>query len=127
MGNVHSVTHQEGVSWAHGVVATMNRRQTLRPYQNAGYDPYVDRQEEPVSCSVCGFKGIDAERWTDPEEAVFEVITTGTTYQPPAGTPVDQLGSVIDKTTEVRYIAYQSCPHCGAANWGSGSAPDLLR
>lgn len=99
----------------------------LQPHANVSYDPYVDRQEMPVRCSVCGFAGIDATKWQEPEEATFTTVTTGTTYQPPAGTAIDQLANVIDKTTEIRYIPFASCPQCGAANWAYGYAPDLLR
>lgn len=102
-------------------------RPHLQPYRNVGYDPFVDREEHYVRCSVCQFAGIDAMKWQEPEEATFTTVTTGSTYQPPAGTPIDQLHTVIDRATEIRYVPFASCPHCGAANWGNGSAPDLLR
>ena len=99
----------------------------ITPYRNAGYNPFADREEAYVRCAVCGFAGIDSVRWHTPEEAAFTTVTTGTTYQPPAGTPIDQLAQVIDRTTEIRYVPFASCPLCGAAKWADGSAPDLLR
>lgn len=105
----------------------MGRQPHLQPHHNAGYDPFVDREEQYVRCSVCGFAGIDALRWQESEESTFTTVTTGSTYQIPVGTPADQMSAVVDKTTEIRYVPFASCPHCGAARFLDGSAPDLLR
>lgn len=103
-------------------------RQTphLERHYNGAYDPWATKFENYRRCSVCGF-WLDAEKLTEPDEAVFTIVTTGTTYQIPVGTPADQLAQVVDRTTEIRYIQGASCPHCGAANWATGTAPDIRR
>jgi hypothetical protein len=105
----------------------MNRTPHLHRYRSNGYDPFATRVEQFVRCSVCGFKGIDALKWQEPEQAVFSTVTTGTTYQIPAGTTVEQLATAVDRTTAVTYGTYAGCPLCGSPNWSWGSAPDLLR
>ena len=79
-------------------------RPTLVPHENYGYDPWATKQDVRIRCSVCGWAGIDPLSLVEPEEAVFQIITTGSVYQAPAGTPADQLSNFIDKTTETRYV-----------------------
>ena len=104
----------------------MDRRNRFRTYRNAAYDPWATRVDMRVQCSVCGFAGIDPERWQEPDMAVYTIETTGTTYQLPVGTPVEELGDA-DKRIETRYATYAGCPLCGSPAWGWGTAPDLLR
>ena len=105
----------------------MRRQPRLIKHENSAYNPWEQRVDLRWRCNICGFAGIDPERFNESERAVFTVETTGTTYQPPAGTAVDQLGSVIDATTFNNVGAPgASCPFCGAARVFDGSAGDLL-
>lgn len=101
------------------------RSTRFRRYQNAAYDPWATKVDERVPCTICGFP-IDPERWQHPEKAVYEIVTTGTTYAPPTGTPVEDLG-VADKRVETRYALYAGCPLCGSPNWDFAREIDLLR
>jgi rubredoxin len=104
----------------------MHRQKShLTRYPNADYNPFESRVETFFSCSVCGFKGIDAEKWHEPEQAVFSTETTGSTYIIPAGTAVEGL-SAIDKKVFTQVGSHAACPFCGSPNWSFGSAPDLL-
>lgn len=76
---------------------------------------------------MCGFSGIDPEKWQEVEQALFTTTTTGTVYQIPVGTTVEEMDTAIDRTTAVEYGTYAGCPLCGSPNWATGSAPDLLR
>ena len=104
----------------------MNRQPRLVKHPNYAYDPWYTRPDFFVSCSVCGFRGIDVERWQEPEQEVFTMEETGTTYAVPAGTPVEGL-SAIDVVVFKNTGTYAGCPLCGSPNWASGSAPDLKR
>lgn len=101
------------------------RRPHISRHRNANYDPNYSRWDERVQCSVCGFRGIDPQRVQEPEKAVFTIVQTGSTYQPDAGTPVDDLGSTVDVQTERQIAAGSGCPFCGSPRWRDGSAPDL--
>ena len=105
----------------------MKRTPHLRHFRSDGYNPHETRIDSRVRCSVCGFAGIDPEKWQEPEQAQFSIQTTGTTYQVPVGTTVEELATAVDRTTETVYGIYSGCPLCGSPNWASGSAPDLLR
>lgn len=105
----------------------MKRTPHLRRFRSDGYNPHETRIDSRVRCSVCGFAGIDPEKWQEPEQAQFSIQTTGTTYQVPVGTTVEELATAVDRTTETVYGIYSGCPLCGSPNWASGSAPDLLR
>ena len=104
-------------------------RQTphLHRHRSSGYNPHETKADFRVRCSVCRFAGIDPEKWQQPEQAVFSIVTTGTTYQIPVGTTVEEMATAIDRTTDVVYGLYSGCPLCGSPLWTSGSAPDLLR
>ena len=105
----------------------MKQTPHLHRYRNAGYNPHETKVDLRWRCSVCGFAGIDPERWQEPEQAQFTITTTGTTYQIPVGTTVEGLATAIDRTTAVEYGTYSGCALCGSPNWSWGSAPDLLR
>lgn len=103
----------------------MSRRTPhLDPHVNAAYNPWETKVEYFVDCTVCGFRGIDAEKWQEPEQEVITFRTSGFTYAVPAGTPVEGL-SVIDLNVFKETPAYAGCPFCGSPNWAWGSAPDL--
>ena len=105
----------------------MKQTPHLYRHRSSGYNPFEVKTEWFVSCSVCGFKGIDSTKWQQPEQAQFSIVTTGTTYQIPVGTTVEEMATAIDRTTAVNYGMYSGCPLCGSPNWAAGSAPDLLR
>lgn len=105
----------------------MKQTPRLHRYRNAGYNPQETRVDWRWSCNICGFRGIDPERWQEPEQALFTTTTTGMTYQIPVGTTVEEMATAIDRTTAVTYGIYNGCPLCGSPNWSFGSAPDLLR
>jgi len=96
----------------------------MRRHANAGYNSWEVRVDWRWRCTVCGFAGIDPEVWQEPEQEVFSLATTGTTYQIPTGTPVEGL-SVVDRTVEKQIGVHAGCPFCGSPNWAFGSAPDL--
>lgn len=99
----------------------MPTRPRLVRHVSYGYDPYEVREDHRVSCSVCGFNGIDPLRTAEPDQSPFTLTTTGTVYQPEPG----QSLSVIDKEVTTEYPAYGCCPLCGSPAWAWGSAPDL--
>lgn len=96
----------------------------MRRRENAAYSPYETRVDYRWRCSICGFAGIDPEKWQEPDTAVFSTTTTGTVYQIPVGTPVNGLG-VVNRATETVVGTYSGCPHCGSPAWSWGYAPDL--
>ncbi len=98
-------------------------RPRLVTYPSYGYNPYETQVDLRVRCSVCGFAGIDPVRTSEPEQAVFTTVKTGTVYQIPVGTPADQLAMNLDSFTQVG--SRSGCPFCGSPDWAFGSAPDL--
>ena len=102
----------------------MAQRPSLVPHRNSGYDPYATRYDTRVRCGVCGWAGIDPEKWQEPERQVFSVVTTGSTYAPDTGDTVEDLAD-IDEKNETQYGVHAGCPHCGSPRWADGSAPDL--
>lgn len=88
----------------------MKRTPHLQRYRSNGYNPHETKVDLRVRCSVCGFAGIDPEKWQEPEQAQYTIVTTGTTYQIPVGTTVEELATAIDRTTEVKYGIYSGCP-----------------
>ena len=85
----------------------------LRPhhirYPVEGYDPDATRIERFVSCTVCGFAGIDLERWTDSlDVAPISFETDAETGRTVTSVP-----------------AFAACPFCHSPNFNGGSAPDL--
>ena len=72
----------------------------LIPYRSRGYNPYETRTVgvDRIHCSVCGFL-VDPAIQQEPEQAVFSIVQTGTTYQAPTGTVVEDM-DVEDLRTE---------------------------
>lgn len=73
----------------------------LRASRSVGYDPWHTRVDERIHCSVCGFAGINPDQQQEPERAQFTIVTTGTTYAVPAGTPVEDM-ALADLRTETQ-------------------------
>ena len=84
----------------------MKQTPHLHRYRSLGYNPHETKVDIRARCSVCGFKGIDSTKWQQPEQAQFSVVTTGTTYQIPVGTTVEEMATAIDRTTDVVYGLY---------------------
>src|SRR5258706_10921082 len=103
----------------------MESKPHMRRYPSDGYDPSRTRDDIRYRCTVCGFTGIDGVTTQEPEQAVFSLATTGTTYAIPAGTSVDNLHTVIDKTAVNNVGARAGCPFCGSPNWAWASEPSL--
>ncbi len=103
----------------------MSHQPRLVPHRNAGYDPWAVKVDWRWRCTVCGFAGIDPERWQEPEKQVFAAVTSGSTYAPTVGDTVEELVTGIDLVVETQYGTFAGCPHCGSPNWAFGSAPDL--
>jgi hypothetical protein len=79
-----------------------------------------------TDCSVCGFL-VDPLIQQEPEQAVFSIVQTGTTYAAPTGTPVEDMDVEDLRTEAVRPGGGSGCPFCGSPRVFDGSAPDLLR
>ena len=103
-------------------------RPRLIPHRSRGYNPYETQEVgvDRIHCSVCGFL-VDPAMQQEPEQAVFSIVQTGTTYQAPAGTAVEGMGVENLRTEAVRPGGGAGCPFCGAPLVFNGSAPDLLR
>lgn len=99
----------------------MPTRPRLVKYINYAYNPQEVKEDYRVSCSVCGFNGIDPIRTAEPEVAPFSLVITGTVYQPEPGQSLD----VIDKEVTREIPAFSACPFCGSPDWAFGQAPDL--
>ena len=95
-------------------------------YKNRGYDPQYTKRDWRIHCSVCGFT-VDAEIQQEPEQAVFSIVQTGTTYQAPSGTAVEGLSVENLRTEAVRPGGGTGCPLCGTPQVFDWRAPDILR
>ena len=104
-------------------------RPRLVPHRSRGYNPYETREVgvDRIHCSVCGWAGIDPAIQQEPEQAVFSIVQTGTTYSAPTGTAVEGMGVEDLRTEAVRPGGGTGCPLCGTPLVFSGSAPDLRR
>lgn len=99
----------------------MPTRPRIVKHYNYAYNPYEVKEDFRISCSVCGFSGIDPLRTSEPEQASFTLVVTGSVYQPEPGQPL----TVIDKEVTTVYPQGACCAFCGSPNWAWGSAPDL--
>ena len=101
-------------------------RSRLVRHKSRGYDPWATKIDLRVHCAVCGFV-IDPMIQQEPELAVFSIVQTGTTYQAPTGTAVEDMDVEDLRTEAVRPGGGTGCPFCGSPRVFDGNAPDLLR
>ena len=95
----------------------MRSKPHLRRFYNSAYNPFETKYDLRATCTVCGFKGIDAVATQEPEMQSFGTVTTGSVYQIPVGTPADKLSSAIDKDVFTQEGTFAGCPFCGSPNW----------
>ena len=103
-------------------------RPRLISHKSRGYNPYETRTVgvDRIHCAVCGFL-VDPAIQQEPDQAVFSIVQTGTTYQAPAGTAVEDMDVEDLRTEAFRPGGGLGCPFCGSPRVFDGHAPDLLR
>lgn len=79
-------------------------------YTNYSFNPYETKQEYFVRCTVCGWAGIDLERYQSPPDIA------------PIAFEVDEESG----RTVTTVAAFAACPFCHSPRYDGGTAPDLL-